>query len=257
MIYPLMAEAKERGEKLFAVLIDPDKIQEQHLDNLLLRSQQAKVDCFLIGGSILMSDRLEYCIDKIKRVSDIPTLLFPGNAFQVNRHADGILLLSLISGRNPELLIGQHVIAAPHIKRSGLEVIPTGYMLIDGGLPTSVSYMSNTTPIPANKLDIAQCTAMAGEMLGLKLIYMDAGSGAKSAIKEKMINAVSKTIDIPLLIGGGIRTPEKALASAKAGADMIVVGTAFEQDPSLLIEMVDAVHTSKAKTAKWIESHHK
>jgi putative glycerol-1-phosphate prenyltransferase len=151
------------------------------------------------------------------------------------------LFLSLISGRNADLLIGKHVITAPFLKMSPLEIISTGYMLVDGGIMTSVQYMSNTSPIPANKEDIALCTAMAGEMLGLKQIYMDAGSGAREPISASMINTVSGGINIPLIVGGGIRDPKKAAENAKAGADVIVVGNAIEKDPVLITEMAAAV----------------
>ena len=181
----------------------------------------------------------------IKKVTDIPMILFPGNSFQLSYKADGLLFLSLISGRNAELLIGKHVITAPFLKISPLEIMSTGYMLIDGGISTTVQYMSNTTPIPSDKDDIALSTAMAGEMLGLKMIYMDAGSGAKTPITPSMINAVSTAIDIPLIVGGGIRTPEKVYENVKAGADAIVVGNAIEKDPQLIIDMAAAVHEAE------------
>ncbi|MFN5358438.1 MAG: geranylgeranylglyceryl/heptaprenylglyceryl phosphate synthase, partial [Bacteroidota bacterium] len=165
---------------------------------------------------------------------------------QITPYADALLYLSLISGRNPELLIGQHVISAPAVRKSGLEVIPTGYMLIDGGAPTTVSYISNASPIPSDKNEIALCTALAGEMLGLKLLYMDAGSGAKYAIKESMIQAVTSQVHIPVIVGGGITDPEKAYKNCKAGADIIVVGNAIEKDAHLIHEMAAAVHTSSA-----------
>src|SRR5690606_29950953 len=161
----------------------------------------------------------------------------------VSRSADALLYLALISGRNPELLIGQHVISAPVVRQSGLEIISTGYMVIDGGAPTTVSYISNATPIPADKNEIAMCTAMAGEMLGMKLIYMDAGSGARRAVSENMIEKVAGIIEIPLVVGGGITDPEKAYRDCKAGADLIVVGNAIEKDPSLIREMSAAVHS--------------
>ena len=152
-------------------------------------------------------------------------------------------MMSLISGRNPELLIDKHVIAAPFLKISPLEIMSTGYMLIDGGVRTTVTYMSNTNPIPSDKEDIAVCTAIAGEMLGQKLIFMDAGSGAKNPISTDMIESVSNAISIPLIVGGGITTPEKALANAQAGADIIVVGDAIEKNPSLIMELSNAVHS--------------
>jgi putative glycerol-1-phosphate prenyltransferase len=175
--------------------------------------------------------------------SGIPVIIFPGNAMQINQHADALLFLSLISGRNPEMLIGRHVLAAPLLKKSLLEVIPTGYMLIDSGAPTSVSYMSGTVPIPHDKNDIASCTAMAGEMLGLKLIYLDAGSGARYPVSPSMIAAVKKSVKIPLITGGGIRTPEKAYELCGAGSDMIVIGNVLEKDSSLLAEFSSAVHS--------------
>jgi putative glycerol-1-phosphate prenyltransferase len=177
----------------------------------------------------------------------IPVILFPGSSTQVSKYADALLYLSLISGRNPELLIGQHVVSAPVIKQSGLEIMSTGYMVIDGGAPTTVSYISNATPIPADKNEIAMCTAMAGEMLGMKLIYMDAGSGAKRPITESMIEKVASCIEIPLIIGGGITNPEKAYLNCKAGADIIVVGNAIEKDESLIMEMAAAVHSVPEK----------
>ena len=163
---------------------------------------------------------------------------------QISKWCDGFLLLSLISGRNAEMLIGRHVISAPYLKLYGNEIIPTGYMLVDGGKQTSVSYMSNTTPIPHDKDDIAMCTALAGEMLGLKVIYLDAGSGAVNPVSPDMISKVKQTIEIPLIVGGGINTPEKAAAAAKAGADIIVVGNALEKSNDKLQEFADAVHNS-------------
>jgi putative glycerol-1-phosphate prenyltransferase len=160
---------------------------------------------------------------------------------QVNGKADAILLLSLISGRNPELLIGKHVVAAPYIRASGLEVIPTGYMLVESGNSTTALYMSNTSPIPREKDDIAVCTAMAGEMLGMKIIYMDAGSGAEYAVPNKMIRRVKESIRIPLIVGGGISNPEIANERSKAGADLIVVGTAIEKEVELIKEISAAV----------------
>jgi putative glycerol-1-phosphate prenyltransferase len=162
---------------------------------------------------------------------------FPGSPSQVSPFADALLYLSLISGRNPDLLIGQHVISAPGVKASGLEVISTGYMVIDGGVPTTVSYMSHSAPIPANKPDVALCTAWAGELQGKHVIYMDAGSGAQYPISTDMIHKVSSNIDIPLIIGGGIRTPEKVYDNCKAGAQVVVVGNAIEKNPSLIREM--------------------
>lgn len=231
-----------KGSKQLALLIDPDKISDEQVLALVSEAKKCSVDLFFVGSSLLLSDRFERCIELIKDHCEIPVVIFPGNNLQVSSKADAIFFLSLISGRNPDMLIGKHVIAAPHLKRAGIEVIPTGYMLIESGTPTAVSYMSNTTPIPHDKNDIAICTAMAGELLGLKFIYMDAGSGAKNTISSSMIESVRAAIDIPLIIGGGIRTPEKARELCLAGADILVVGNALEHDASLLRSLADAVH---------------
>jgi putative glycerol-1-phosphate prenyltransferase len=180
-------------------------------------------------------------LSEIKKNTSIPVLLFPGSSMQVSKHADGILLLSLISGRNPEFLIGQHVIAAPYLKESGIEILSTGYILIDGGNATTVTYISNTTPIPADKAEIAACTAMAGEMLGLKMIYMDGGSGALNPINSALIKKVKQILTIPLIIGGGITTVEKALEACNAGADIIVIGNAAEKSPELIHQIKKAI----------------
>lgn len=244
-LYNSILEAKTAGKKKFVVLIDPDNVRLGKLDKVLELSRDANVDYFFIGGSLVVNDMLDMVLANIKKTTQIPTILFPGNSFQLSYKADGLLFLSLISGRNADLLIGKHVITAPFLKISPLEIMSTGYMLVDGGISTTVQYMSNTTPIPANKDDIALCTAMAGELLGLKMIYMDAGSGAQNPISTSMIEAVSTAIDIPLIVGGGIRTPEKAFENVKAGADVIVVGNAIEKDPQLIKEMAAAVHEAE------------
>jgi len=201
------------------------------------------VDYFFVGGSLLTNDNLNDCIKTIKDNSKIPVILFPGNTMQINQNADGILFLSLISGRNAELLIGKQVITAPILKQTDLEVISTGYMLVDSEKPTTASYMSNTIPIPRDKIGIATSTAIAGEYLGLKLIYMDGGSGAEQPIKTDMIKKVSSSIKIPLIIGGGICSSKKAIENCKAGADLIVVGNAIEKDHSLISDISKAIHS--------------
>jgi phosphoglycerol geranylgeranyltransferase len=242
-IYQSLEERKKTGRKSFAVLIDPDKVDHAALDELMSLSAAAKVDYFLVGGSLVISNHLDEVVQHIKKNCSIPVILFPGSPSQISRHADALLYLSLISGRNPELLIGQHVVSAPAVKLSGLEIMPTGYMVVDGGAPTTVSYISNASPIPHDKNEIAMCTAMAGEMLGMKLIYMDSGSGARRPITEAMIESVAKNISVPLIIGGGIVEPEKAYRNCKSGADVIIVGNAIEKDPSLIKEMSAAVHS--------------
>ena len=229
-IYTSLTEKKHNGKKQFAVLIDPDKVNAGSVSRLVKIAVEAGVDYFFVGGSLVISNFMDTCVQMIKKECKVPVVLFPGSPGQVSKYADALLYLSLISGRNPELLIGQHVVSAPAVRQSGLEVIPTGYMVIDGGAPTTVSYISNAAPLPSDKNDIAICTAMAGEMLGMKLIYMDAGSGAKRPIAESMIADVAENINVPLIIGGGIKDPEKAYLNCKSGADLIVVGNAFEKD---------------------------
>ncbi|MFH1319909.1 MAG: geranylgeranylglyceryl/heptaprenylglyceryl phosphate synthase [Bacteroidota bacterium] len=258
-IYSIITKNKNGNKKQFAILIDPDTVmpplpvghhpsreypdRSPEIAEIAEAAQAAGVDYFFIGGSILTNGNIENCIKTIKEKCSIPTILFPGSTLQIDNSADAILLLSLISGRNPELLIGKHVIAAPILRSSSLEILPTGYMLIDCGNSTAVSYMSNTTPIPGDKSDIALCTAIAGELLGLKLIYMDGGSGASHPISESMIKKVSQNISIPLIIGGGIKTPEEAIKSCKAGADVIVVGNAIENDTSLIKSIAEAIQS--------------
>lgn len=236
-------EKQRQGKKSIAVLVDPDKVtdsaQLQHLINL---ASENCVDYFFVGGSLVTTTNLGEVVSQIKQSVNLPVILFPGNALQVDPNADGILFLSLISGRNPELLIGQHVVAAPVIRNTHLEVLPTGYLLVNSGRTSSVAYISNTTPLPDDKYSLAACTALAGEMLGLKLIYLDAGSGAEKEISPRMISAVRKTIRTPLIVGGGINTPDKAQAALQAGADTIVIGNALEKHPDLLIEIANKVY---------------
>jgi len=246
-LYKDILNAKKSGEKKFAVLLDPDKVRLGKLDRVMDLAIDANVDYFFIGGSLIVNDMLDEVLKSIKQKCKIPMILFPGNSFQLSWKADALLFLSLISGRNAELLIGNHVIAAPYLKVSPLEIMSTGYMLVDGGIDTTVTYMSNTRPIPNNKEDIAVCTAVAGELLGMKLIYMDAGSGAKKPVPEKMIQSVSDVISVPLIVGGGISTPEKAEANCRAGADVIVVGNAIEKDPELIMDMSAAIHSVTTK----------
>ncbi len=241
-IYQQILGQTELGRKQLAVLVDPDKLLNRDIESIAVTAAKAGVDYFFVGGSLLVNNELDQCIKTLKSNSEIPVVLFPGNNMQMSWKADAILFLSLISGRNAEMLVGLHVIAAPYLKLSPLEVISCGYMLVESGKTTSVQYMSNTMPIPSDKMDIAICTAMAGEMLGLKLIYLEAGSGAQHSVPVAMIEQVKQSIQIPLITGGGIRTPEKANEAATAGADIVVIGTAFEKNAGLITEMADAVH---------------
>ena len=215
------------------MLVDPDRYDDDRLDVLISHMKVDPPDLVLVGGSILFKP-IDMTVASLKLATNIPVFLFPGNMMQLSDRADGILFLSLISGRNPEFLVGNHVLAAPHLNRSGIEVIPTAYMLIGNGTGTSVEYMSNTKPIPPGKPELAVATAMAGEMLGMKAVYLEAGSGAQRSVGLETISAIRKRISLPLIVGGGIASPLQAREIYEAGADMIVVGTALEEDPSRL-----------------------
>ncbi|MCK9611664.1 MAG: geranylgeranylglyceryl/heptaprenylglyceryl phosphate synthase [Bacteroidales bacterium] len=240
-IYKQILEKASKGKKQLCVLLDPDKLTHADTQNITFVAQDAGIDCFFIGGSLFTSDKIDETIISVKERSTIPVVIFPGNVLQISSHADAILFLSLISGRNAEMLIGKHVIAAPYIREAGMEVIPTGYMLVDGGKQTAVSYMSNSLPIPYDKNDIAMCTALAGEMLGLKLIYMDAGSGAEKNISLSMVEKVKTNIKIPLVIGGGICDAYTAKDIFNAGADILVIGNAVENNSSLIYDIMQII----------------
>jgi putative glycerol-1-phosphate prenyltransferase len=238
-----LQQRHQEKKKSIAVLVDPDKAEDpSRLLHLINLASENCVDYFFVGGSLVTSTNLSEVVKLIKENVTIPVVLFPGNAIQVEASADAILFLSLISGRNPELLIGQHVVAAPVLKNTRLEVISTGYMLINSGKITSVAYISNTMPIPDDKYSLAASTAMAGQMLGLQTIYIDAGSGAEKEISARMIAAVRKSVTIPLIVGGGINSARKAISALEAGADMIVVGNALEKDPDLLTEVSEKIY---------------
>ncbi len=231
----------QKPGKKIAVLIDPDKADSLALDKAILLYEQAKVDFFLVGGSLVHKNP-ENTIQTLKQNTDIPVILFPGSLLQYNSNTDAILFLSLISGRNSDLLIGNHVAVAPLLKKSEMEVLPTGYILIGTGKPTSVEYISNTTPIPAEKTDIAVATAIAGELLGLKLIYLEAGSGAENPVPLEMIKKVKQNIDIPLIVGGGLKTEAQVVNACQNGADIIVVGNALEANPNSILNLAKIVH---------------
>lgn len=238
-----LIDRRKGGKKSIAVLLDPDKVEEtSKLTPLLNLANENLVDFFFVGGSLITTTNLSQVVAAIKGNINIPVVLFPGNNMQIDPAADALLFLSLISGRNPELLIGQHVVAAPIIRNTRLEVVPTGYMLINSGKLTSVAYISNTMPIPDDKYSLAASTAMAGEMLGLQCIYLDAGSGAEKEISAKMIASVRKVVSVPLIVGGGINSTQKALTALAAGADMIVIGNALEKNPQLLTEISEKIY---------------
>lgn len=248
-VYSLLTERKQQRRKSFALLLDPDNVTEDACRRTVQTAAEQGVDLFLVGGSLILEDQMEMVLRTVHNHSDIPAVLFPGSNLHVSPSADALLLLSLISGRNPEYLIGQHVVAAPMLRRSGLEIIPTGYMLVHCGNQTTVSYISHTTPIPYDKPAIAVATAMAGEMLGHQLIYMDGGSGAQKPISPDMIRAVSRHTSLPLVIGGGIRSGEQALAAWEAGADLVVIGNAAEKDHTVVPQVCQALRQLNSRIA--------
>jgi len=220
----------ESGKKLWCILLDPDKTELNKIDSLFALINKSTCDYLLVGGSLINDQKFHEFLKKIKSISEKPIIIFPGNNQQISQNADGIFLLSLISGRNPDLLIGQHVKSSFKVRDSGLEILPCGYLLIEGSSLTSAVYISESLPIPSNKSDIAAATALAGEQLGLQFIYLDKGSGAESTVENKMIKAVQETINIPLIVGGGIDNQEDLVNVWNAGADIAVIGTAIEKD---------------------------
>ncbi|CAG5071486.1 Geranylgeranylglyceryl phosphate synthase [Dyadobacter sp. CECT 9623] len=246
-IADLLSKRKIEKRKSFAVLLDPDKVNLSTFPKFLEYAAGHGVDFFFVGGSLITNYAIDKLIAAIHEHTDIPAILFPGSSLHIDPSADAILLLSLISGRNAELLIGQHVIAAPLLKRSGIEVLPTGYMLVESGKLTTVSYISATTPLPRDKPGIVACTALAGEYLGLKHMFLDAGSGAQFPVPGEIIAAVRQAVDTPIIVGGGINSFEKADIALSAGADVIVVGNGIEQNPELLSEIAQCVNSYNRK----------
>ncbi|HLA68285.1 MAG TPA: geranylgeranylglyceryl/heptaprenylglyceryl phosphate synthase [Bacteroidota bacterium] len=235
----------------YLILIDPDKINDDNLPSFVRNATEAGVDGFLVGGSLVMTSEFEKQITVIKRNTTVPVVIFPGSLSQVSAAADAILFLVLISGRNPEHLIGNQVLAAPIIKRMGLEAISTGYMLIGTGTMTSAEFVSNTKPIPHHKTDIAVAHALAAEIIGMKCLYLDAGSGADNPVPDEMIRAVSKVCALPIIVGGGIRKPEDARRKVDAGASFVVTGTILEEQghSGLIRQFAEAIHSTKVKAA--------
>jgi len=231
-IYTEILSSKRSNQKLLAILIDPDKVAIDKLEGLLLKINQSIATHIFFGGSLVKTNQIDAIVKKIKQYCNLPVLLFPGNPSQISSFADGILFLNLISGRNPEYLIEHQVNAVPVIEKTKLEVISTGYILIENGKETAVEIVSQTKPLDRNNIDYVCQTAKAGEYMGNKLIYLEAGSGAEKAIPIEMIEQVAKKLTIPLLVGGGIRTNEQIEKAFKAGADLVVIGTAFENNPN-------------------------
>lgn len=229
-IYQDILKAKANHNKLLAILLDPDKLNSSDIKKLCTKIDASPVTHIFVGGSIVANGETELIVIELKKHITLPILLFPGDVNQVTNTADGILLLSLLSGRNPEYLIEQHVKAAPLLQKSKLEIIPTGYILIEGGVETAVQKVSNTFPIPQKNINLAVHTALAGQYSGKQLIYLEAGSGATESVEIETVKAVANAINIPLIVGGGIRSKNKIEAAYQAGADLVVIGTAFEND---------------------------
>ena len=226
--------SKKSNKKIISVLIDPDKTTEDKLTSTVKLCNTNKIDLIFFGGSLINSSMSEHYLQLIKKNSKIPVILFPGTNTKISNIADGFLLLSLISGRNPNFLIGKHVEQAFKLKKSSLEVISTGYILVGNEKNTAVSYISNTNPIPFEQHDIGAATAIAGELLGFQLIYLEAGSGSNYCVNANMILNVSKNIDCPLIVGGGLNTIEKIEMAFENGADIVVIGNAIEENQKIL-----------------------
>ncbi|KAF2329550.1 phosphoglycerol geranylgeranyltransferase [Flavobacterium ginsenosidimutans] len=223
-------EAKSNGQKLLAVLLDPDKIVLENLGHLIEKITQSPATHIFVGGSIVQNNILEELILELKQKTSLPVILFPGDPSQISSKADGILFLSLLSGRNPDYLIEYQVQAAPILKKTNLEVISTGYILIESGNETAVARVSKTKPLSRENLDLVLATALAGEMLGNQLIYLEAGSGAKQPVPTEMIELIAQNIEIPIIVGGGIVDLQGIQKAYNAGADLVVIGTAFENN---------------------------
>ena len=233
-IYEGIIQNFEKGEKNIAALLDPDTEDISNLNEKLKLFERSNIDYVFVGGSTSGKNDFNEFTEEVKNNTKLPVIIFPGSSSQISSHADAMLFLSLVSGKNPQYLIGEHINAAPILKKTNLEVIPTGYILVDGGNTTTVEFISGTKPVPQDKPDIAKKIAYAAELLGMRLIYMDCGSGAMKSINNTLIEEVKNYINIPLIVGGGIRTTEEIWEKHRAGADIVVIGSALEDEPELL-----------------------
>ncbi len=245
-VYDKLLELAKKRANYFC-LLDPDELEADKIQDFAKMCEENGADGLLVGGSIMVNNKFQTNLKLIKESVNIPVLIFPGIFDFVSPHADALLLLSVVTSRNPQMLIGEQVRAAPLIKHYGLESIGTAYMIIESGNSTSVQFMSGSLPLPRTKNDLAVAHALAGQYLGMKMIYMDAGSGAKFAATDEMVTAVRKNVELPIILGGGIKSPEVAMLKAKAGADFIVTGNVLEEnpDPKLIQEFADAIHSVK------------
>lgn len=229
-ILNFIQDATQKGKKLLVILLDPDKTSPLEIPIIIKRIKKLEANLIFVGGSFVKNGVTELFVKTLKDNTTIPIVLFPGDYSQITNYADGILFLSLLSGRNPEYLIEQQIKAVPFLKNTTLEIIPTGYILIDGGVKSSVLKASNTTPISQNSIELAVNTAVAGVYKGKKLIYLEAGSGAKTPVKSNLITSVKKEITVPLIVGGGIKTKQQIQTAFNSGADVVVIGNAFENN---------------------------
>lgn len=237
IIYKNITNAMEAGKKLLAVLIDPDKVDLKSLPVFFDKVHQSITTHILVGGSTDIDYKTEQVVKTVKRLTQLPVILFPGDYSQITEQADGLLFLSLLSGRNPEYLIEQHIKAVPKLEKTNLEIIPTGYLLLNGGVETAVQRVSQTKPISQQNIELITNTAMAGAFSGKQLIYLEAGSGARHTVHPNIIKAVKQKLKIPLIVGGGIKTSKQVEEAYSAGADMIVIGTAFEKDNDFFVNI--------------------
>jgi putative glycerol-1-phosphate prenyltransferase len=242
--YKYLLNTIETKGAAYLVLLDPDKLSEAKLIPFVRHCEKSGVDGFLIGGSLMISGDLDSFVEKVKIETSLPAIIFPGSINQISPVADAILFLSVISGRNAEHLIGKHVTASPLIKRAKVEPISTGYVLVESGVTTTAVYMSGSFPVPRNKPEIAAATALAGEYLGMKFIYLEAGSGAMESVPDEMVKAVSEECSIPIIVGGGIRNPQTARRKVDNGASIIVTGNFFENENNwnLIRDFASAIH---------------
>ena len=243
-VWQRLLQVREKRGANYLVLLDPDRKQEKELALMARTCESAGADAILVGGSLLFSGTFDRAVETIHAAVSIPVILFPGAGSQLSAHADAVLFISIISGRNAHYLIGEQVLSAPLVKAMGLEAIGTGYMLVDSGGTTSVEFMSGTRPLPREKPDIAVAHALAAQYLGMPLVYLEAGSGAREPVPEQMVRAVTQTVSIPVMVGGGIQTPEQAAVQVQAGASFVVTGNALENDfdPGLVEAFARAVH---------------
>jgi len=242
MIYNKIIDVISKRGAAYVVLIDPDLKNENKLEKFVYNANESEVDMIFVGGSLMMDSRYNERISLIKKMAKIPIVFFPGNLSQLNNQYDAMLFMSVISGRNPHYLIGEQVIAAPIINDIGIETIPTAYLIFNTGTKTTVEFMSGSVPIPMDRTDIVVAHSLAAKFLGFKLIYLEAGSGAKKPISNKLVKNICKVVDVPLVVGGGIRTPEVAESLVKSGASIIVTGSVIEENQEKMKNFSDAIH---------------